>query len=221
MGKYSQFKEIAINLRRKGKTYGDIRKILGMHLPKSTLSLWCALASFSDKELESIALRKEKNIRDGRMKTLMIKQAKRETRFQEIRNRHLYLRERLEEKDVAKISLVMLYLCEGGKSRGSCSFGNSDPRIIQLFLRLMRGCYKIDEDKFRATVQCRADQDTQVLMLYWSEITNIPLRRFYPPQIDKRTVGKPTRKAAYKGVCKIDYFSAATYNELRIIGSLF
>lgn len=56
----------------------------------------------------------------------------------------------MNNKDVKKIALAMLYLGEGGKKqRGSLMFGNSDPVIINLFLRYLRDCYNIDEKKFR------------------------------------------------------------------------
>lgn len=115
----------------------------------------------------------------------------------------------------------MLYLCEGSKRNGgSLCFGNSDPTIIRLFLRLFRICYPVDEGKFRCTVQCRADQDLKQLPLFWSKVTQIPLNQFYRSRVDQRTIGLPTKKVDYKGVCRIDYFSAAIYNELRVVGGL-
>ena len=118
--------------------------------------------------------------------------------------------------------MVILYLCEGSKhNKASPCFGNSNPDIIRLFLKLLRACYPIDERKFRCTVQCRADQDIEALMLFWSKTTLIPIEQSYRPRIDKRTIGVPTKKVDYKGVCRIDYLSTAVYNEVQIIGGLF
>jgi hypothetical protein len=86
--------------------------------------------------------------------------------------------------------------------------------MIRLFVFLMRKCYSVDESKFRVTVQCRADQNPAELAAYWSAVTNIPLAKFYKPQIDPRTIGKPSKKLNYKGVCRIDYLSASVYHEL-------
>lgn len=99
-------------------------------------------------------------------------------------------------------------------------FGNSDPLIIKMFVALMRRCYKLDESKFRVTVQCRADQDTGLLEKFWSEVTQIPVSQFYTAMVDRRTIGKKSRKIDYKGVCRIDYFSSFIDLELKHIAAM-
>lgn len=89
--------------------------------------------------------------------------------------------------------------------------------MIGLFLKLLRQCYEIDEKKFRFTLQCRADQNVKKLEDYWSKVTRIPLSQCFKVQIDPRTIGKPSKKKDYKGVCRIDYFSAHIDTELKII----
>jgi hypothetical protein len=132
-----------------------------------------------------------------------------------------YLKKLLNDKDIAKVCLAILYLGEGSKtSKGSLCLGNSNPNIIRLFLRLLRLSYLIDEKKFRITVQHRADQDSEALKLFWSDVTHIPLTQFYSHKPDKRTFGFPTQKVDYKGVCRIDYLSTAVYNEVQVIGGL-
>jgi phage-related protein len=116
----------------------------------------------------------------------------------------------------------MLYWCEGSKSgKGALTFGNSDPKIIELFLRLLRQVYNIDENKLRCTVQCRYGQNTLELERFWRKITGIPKDKFYPTVIDERTKGKPLKKKNYKGVCRIDCFSANIYHELMTIPKVF
>ena len=127
----------------------------------------------------------------------------------------------LDSPDIAKIVLGVLYLSEGSKTlRGSVTFGNSDPKIISLFLRLFRSSYSLDESKFRCTVQLRADQNIKFLENYWSKITSIPRSQFYKSRVDPRSIGKLTLKKEYKGVCKIDYFSAKLFYELMSIGKV-
>jgi hypothetical protein len=125
------------------------------------------------------------------------------------------MKELIQQRDIAKIALAMLYLGEGSKcTKGSLMFGNSNPGIIRLFLNLLRSCYNIDEKKFRCTLQCRADQNIKKLEKFWSQTTGVPPNQFYQARIDKRTIGKPSKKPDYKGVCRIDYFSADIFNEL-------
>ena len=50
----------------------------------------------------------------------------------------------------------------------------------------------------------------KILVKYYG----IALNLFYEAQVDSRTIGKVLRKINYKGVCRIDYFSADILNEL-------
>src|SRR3989344_718757 len=173
--KFYSLKSKVIKFRKAGKTYGEIIKLAGKNIPKSTLSDWCSKIYLNSKQ-----------------------------------------RKIIKNKDVGKIALSMLYLGEGTKSldRGSLRFGNSDSFIIGLFLNLMRKYYKVDEKKFRCTILCRADQNVVDLEKFWQEITKIPKSQFYKARIDARTIGKPSQKINYRGVCAIDYFSADTFLDL-------
>jgi hypothetical protein len=206
----------AIRLRQKGKTYSDIEKCLGVHIPKATLYYW-----FRGVRLDKVIRNKIKNriqlaLETSRKRSLHIRKIERRKYLQALVEKNLYLTKTLENKDVAKIALAMLFLGEGSKNpkRGSLVFGNSDPRVIALFLRLLRMCYIIDKNKFRCTVQCRADQDIPALEKFWSKTTKIPPQQFYSARVDPRSIGKVSRKPEYRGVCRIDYFSANIFNEL-------
>lgn len=141
---------------------------------------------------------------------------KREKYLHSINARNKHLIKIFQNKDINKIALSMLYLGEGSKGlgRGSLRFGNSDSFVIDLFLNLIRKCYIIDEKKFRCTILCRADQDITKLEKFWQKATKIPKTQFYKTRIDARTIGKPTKKSDYKGVCVIDYFSADIFLDL-------
>jgi hypothetical protein len=152
----------------------------------------------------------------ARASAIITNRNKRQRYFEELRRRNAEFYGSLDSYWIAKIALSMLYLGEGSKGARHChvSFGNSDPEVICLFLVLFRRCYQVEERKFRCTVQCRADQNIAELELFWSDLTHIPSRQFYASRIDARTIGKPTKKKEYKGVCRIDYFSPDTYHDL-------
>lgn len=208
-------------LRAQGKTYAEIKKILALSKPKSTLSCWCRgmkLPKWYSAKIQKI---NQKNLIKARALSVMAKKQLREKLFDELNNKNRYLMRFLNNKDIGKLVLVALYLAEGSKFlRGSIAFGNSDPVIIRLFLKLLRLCYNIDENKFRCALQCRADQDIKTLEVFWSKTTSIPLSQFYKARIDPRTIGKKTKKLEYKGVCRIDYFSAALDKEIKSIINL-
>lgn len=213
---FSRFKDKAKNLRIAGKTYSEINLSLGVVIPKSTLSLWFKELKLPKGLSERLRVNQIVKIEDGRVRALRVNREKRNAYLTRLFEKNKYLADLVEGSDVAKVALATLYLGEGTKNpkRGLLTFGNSDPRVISLFLKLLRKCYRVDEMKFRCTVQCRADQNTRELRRYWRSITKIPYNRFYDTRIDPRTVGKKTRSVGYKGVCRIDYFSSEVFNDI-------
>lgn len=201
-------------MRKSGTTYSEIIKKIGKPIPKSTLSTWFHGTVFSSEHKKIISAAMKRNNPKGLAMALASNKRKHERYLQDVYNRVSHLEKIFKNKEVARISLAVLYLGEGSKTRSSVMFGNSDPKIISLFLRLLRYCYNIDESKFRCTLQCRADQNIKKLERFWSGITKIPSRKFYKARIDARTIGKISKKPEYKGVCRIDYFSADLLNEL-------
>jgi hypothetical protein len=215
---YYDLKPKVITLRKQGKTYGEIRKSLGLSIPKSTLSDWCSSIPLSPEQQELIR-RLMRNASDrGRATAWAVNRARRAQYIEEVKKRVYPCAKQINDKTTAKIALAMLYLGEGAKTvKGFLMFGNSNPSVIGLFLGLLRHCYKINESKFRCTLQCRADQDIKKLEKFWAHITKISPSQFYAARIDPRTVGKPSRNLDYKGVCRIDYFSGDIFMELKQI----
>ncbi|MDD2753221.1 MAG: hypothetical protein PHT44_01265 [Candidatus Portnoybacteria bacterium] len=205
----------AQNLRSKGSTYLEIQELLNTKIPKSTLSYWCRGLDLPMGYQQRIEDYNKFNLKKAQEAALISNKARREIYLKKIDKQNLHLIESLNDKDTVKIALAILYAAEGSKStRSSIMLGNSSPSIINLFLRLLRSCYTIDESKFRCTLQCRADQNIQKLEEFWSDITKIPLTQFYKAQIDPRTIDKPSKKPDYKGVCRIDYFSGEIFLDL-------
>lgn len=220
---FDGLKQRAFFLRKKGRSYGEIRQLLKVPIPKSTLSNWCGKLTLSDSQQRRIRDLIAKGAQKGRATALVVNSLRREKYIQEVRHRIDHLPTQLKNRDTAKIALAMLYLGEGAKTtKGSLMFGNSDPLVIKLFLKLFRRCYKTDGGKFRCTILCRADQHTKQLNKFWSKTTHIPLSQFYQARVDPRTVGRPSKKEDYKGVCRIDYFSGDIFMELKqIINVIF
>lgn len=208
----------AVELRSKGKTYAEIQKEFDVRIPKSTLSNWCSNVRMSNRDQERIAKMSVNNLKKGRQSAL--ERWAQVRKMREITFKHnnvdLFI---TYDTNLAtrKIALAMLYVAEGHKHKSAITFGNSDVDIIRIFLKLLRTVYILDETKFRATVQCRADQNIDELKYFWNKVTKISLSQFSKTQIDKRTIGKPTKRTEYKGVCRIDYYSAYIDKELKYI----
>jgi len=221
ISKFTIYKKEAVRLRKKGFTYGEIKKTLGVTIPKSTLTVWFSglhITLSSQKRLDRVVTAK---LKKAHRAALAANKKNRQKYWDRLENKILHLPKYLKGKDgvdIAKIILAVLYLGEGAKGKNrSFMLGNSDPKVIRLYIELLRKCYPIDESKFRCTLQCRADQDISGLENFWSKVTSIPLNKFYKAKVDPRTIGKKSKKPGYKGVCRIDYFSADIYNEIEKI----
>ncbi len=211
-------------LRSKGKTYGEIQKALNLRIPKSSLSWQCKDVALPREYRERIDRLNLKGLAKGRGIAVEMNKIKREEFANLLLGRNAPIAKNVHTKAAGKIALAMLCLGEASKynpkSRKSFSLGNTDPRIILLFLGLLRQCFPFNLEKVRATVQCRADQNTEVLKSYWQKTTGIPTRLFYKPLIDPRTKGKPTKRPDYHGVLRIDYFDTKVQLELESLADL-
>lgn len=90
----------------------------------------------------------------------------------------------LEER--LKLTGVMLYWCEGWKcSNGHemIDFVNSDPEMIDIFMKFLRTICGIKESKLRVLLYCYANQNTESLIKFWSKITKIPISQFTKPYV--------------------------------------
>lgn len=218
VGKY---RAEVVRLRSKGYTFTEIRNLLKAPIPRSTMSGWCKYVILAKSSRQRIARIVLNNMSVARRKSLVDRSRRRVQFWNALFQNSKRCVAVLSDRRAAKLVLAALFIGEGSKkASSSLVFGNSNVHVIQLFLRLLRDCYIIDETKFRCTVQCRADQDQQRLVLFWSDVTGIPMNQFYRSRVDLRTVGKPSMQQGYKGVCRIDYFSADVYNELRTISSV-
>lgn len=216
----SSLRRRAVKLRKEGGTFLTIQRDLGVSIPKGTLSYWLRLIRLSPaaEQVRKTHLHRFNAHAREQARLAKLRTANEETARLENDNR--YLKKILHEPNTAKLILAMLYACEGGKSirNSKVCFGNSNPGLLALFLRLLRSCYPLDEKKFRCTIQTREDLAAFNPEGYWSHITGIPLTQFYRTRIDARSSGKPSTKKEYRGVCVVDYLSARVLKELLAIG---
>ena len=222
LSQFNTHKNRVTKLRQEGKSYGEIRNILKAKIPKSTLSYWCRSVSLPAEYQKRIQSLVNNGSSKGRLVALEVNKVKRENYLRHLYDRNKYLVKKIDNKNTAKIALAMLFWGEGTKAnKGSLTLGNSSPELIKMFLKLLRHCYSISEDKFTCRVQCRADQNIRSLEIFWARVTGISPKQFRKASVDPRTIGKPSLNKEYKGVCRIDYYSAEIYNELKTICRIF
>ena len=209
-------KALATTKRLEGKTYSDINRELGTNLSKSTLSSWFSRMPLSMASQKKLEINIAKKLEVAQYKGKQVLKKKRKKYLQTLKNKNLYLLKSISTP-VQKIILSTLYLAEGTKGRSCLTLGSSNPKIISLYLSLLKNCFEIDKSKFRIRIQGRADQNPILLEGFWQKVTGVPTKQFYPTYTDQRTRGKKTLKKNYRGVCVVHYFDTSIELELELL----
>lgn len=209
-------KQLAVSYRQKGYTYTEIQHLLNYPIPKTTFTGWFKQIQLSEESRKRIIEKMSQAGKKGRAQAWNTFHQKRQILLTDIHARVNQEISSLQFNNTTeKIILAMLYLAEGGKTQEYIRFANSDPKIIQLFLRIFRKCFQVDENKLRGRVLCRADQNIEELEQFWSNKTGIPTNQFHKESVDKRTIGKDTLRSDYKGVFVVIYSSVPIFLELK------
>jgi len=218
----NKVKEQARSLRSQGKTYSEILKVIKLDIPKSTISGWCSNIELPQWYQNKIDELNKSSLTKAQKMSLVANNAKRERIISEIVKEAKIITKSLKDKNMLKVILAILYLGEGSKwkSHRGLSLGSSDPTIIKLYISLLRLCYGISVKSLRCRISYRADQSINDLQKFWSHVTSIHAKNFYKTIPDPRTVGKPTRKKDYKGVCVITCAGTHIQLELQAIPDL-
>lgn len=195
-------KDKAKRLRKQGNSYGQIIKVL--KVPKSTLHQWIRgtkrPAKFSKldrirwiKEIQPLGAQGNKRKREEII-----------NKINEQTNNEISLIK--INQDIKKAILAMLYWAEGTKVKGVLQFANTDPRLIKLFVDLLRSSYKLDESKFRLRLHLHYYHKVKKIKKYWSKLLNIPLNQFTKTYRKSRSKEKTFRRN-FGGICFVKYNS--------------
>lgn len=209
---YSEdIKETAWKLRKEGKTYNEILKLTS--IPKSTLSAWFGKDMGMPFDRKAL-IQHLANIRPLANK-MRVKQ--RLDDLEEIKSRVgiEVAGYPIDIISVQKTILAMLYWAEGSKHEkiSGLKFTNTDPKMITLFIKLLRSCYKPDETKFYVYLQLHHYHSVGESKKFWSELTNVPISQFHKITIKKRSKNKRFRKN-FMGICSIGHSSSLIRKEL-------
>lgn len=205
-------KNKAIQLRRNGFSLREISERL--KISKSTASLW-----LRDIELSKAA--KERLCKlgvDGRRKGILTNKQKQDADNDiictKIKKEFLGL---VYRKIDYRIACALLYWGEGTKYKANhtVSFINADPEMIRYFLNVFRNSFKIDEKKFRGLIHLHEYHNAEKQLMFWSEITKIPINQFNKSYLKKNT-GK-NKKENYPGCLSIRYSDSKIYRELMFL----
>lgn len=187
-------KQLAIKLRRAGKTYSEI--LAKVPVAKSTLSIWLGEVGLSKKQKQFLTAKKLAAAHrggDARKKqrieraTAIISKAK--TEISSISKRELFL-----------IGII-LYWAEGSKEKehkpGSClQFCNMDPRMIRVFLRWVFEVCKIEKSMIICQVALHENHIHRLeeVKKYWEQVTGLGPENFRRVTFKKNKISPTKRK---------------------------
>ncbi len=192
-------REKALTLRKQGKSYSQIKKILG--LSKSTLSVWLRNYPLSKQRVRELRDWNEQRIEKYR-ETM---RKKRQTRLDRTYDEQKKIILPLTKREFF-IAGLMLYWGEGKKSKSSAlSISNTDPSVIKFFIKWLYDCLSVSKDKIRIELHLYADTNIDKEIKYWSKTLNIPLRQFYRPYIKNTSSQRINHKGAFgHGTCNVE-----------------
>jgi transposase-like protein len=210
-------KERAIELRLLGRSYGDIRKELGIR-SKGTLSVWFKELMLTEEAKKLL----ERNIQYATKRKLLLFNEQRSERIrkenQSARDGGKNLIGNLSRRDLLVVGAA-LYWGEGTKSEGTSSynslaFSNSDPEMIKIFLRFLREILKIPEGKIYASIHMYESMSEIDTRTFWKTCTGL--------DEDKLTVsyqvsraGKSIRKPLPYGTLNIKVHNRLVFNTVK------
>jgi len=105
----------------------------------------------------------------------------------------------ISKKDIELFNLgIGLFLGEGTKkSKFNVVLANSDPNIINLFLKFLRKICRVKEVKIKAWLNVFDDINVKKATEFWSKKTGVPLSKFSKPAIRKSKGGSYKNKSVY------------------------
>lgn len=205
-----KIKQLAQELRKQNYSYKEIAKEL--NIAKSTAHYWLK-DEYSNHEYSSMSQREWLN--KIRKKSILAKKNAKNKKIQiitqKVSSQISSLNLNLETK---RALLASLYWAEGSKTQHSMTFPNTDPKLILMFITLLRDCFQLDEKRLRVNLHLHNYHDEKQSKQYWSDLLKIPLDQFNKTNWKKTpNTGKRYRKN-FQGICVLRYNSVDLQREI-------
>ena len=187
----------ALELRKLGKSYGQIRNELG--ISKSTLSEWLRHYPLTKEQIRQLNYSNESRIEKFRQ-TMLVKRDRRTRGYYEEAKKEIMP---LSKKELL-IAGLFLYWGEGGKSmRSLVSISNTDPAVLKFSLYWMNRALGVSKEKIRILLHLYEDMNREEAIEYWSKTLNMPKSQFVKPYIKKSKRADIDYKGFGHGTCML------------------
>ncbi len=191
-------KNLAIRLRQTGKSYSQIKNLIGVS--KSTLSLWLRKYPLSNERLK--LLRDWSEIR-------IEKYIATRTKSREARKKSIYASQKkliipLSKRDLL-IAGFFLYWGEGSKTpEKTVAVTNTDPSMLRFFIHWIQKIFNVAKKNMRVSIHIYSDMNAKKEIEFWSKNLDISKSQFIKPYIKKSKSFEITRKGGFgHGTCSV------------------
>ncbi|MBN2222319.1 MAG: hypothetical protein JW708_08900 [Vallitaleaceae bacterium] len=183
--------EEARALRKRGFTIPEIERTIGC--PRSSVSRW-----IKNIQIPALTLRKmQKRVQNRRIAHHSDQRGKPK---EYLRKPSFNLKAKLTlEEQRLKDAFLMLYYGEGAKSSWSVMICNTDPKIIQLSLKVLRQIYRVNEKRLRCQIAILDIHNEEEKKDYWRKLTSI--NKFHKTIVKKYKAQR--HKSNYNGTAYV------------------
>lgn len=190
--------EKALALRKQGKSYSQIKKILG--ISKSTLSYWLREYPLSKKRIRELRDWNEQRIEKYR-ETMRRKREKRLEQFYKEQKKLIFPFTKRE----LFLAGLFLYWGEGSKCQPTMlSISNTDPSAIKFYIVWLTKSLKVPRKKLKVQLHLYKDMDIKKELQFWTTILGIPYEQFTKPYIKKSFSKRINHKGGFgHGTCNV------------------
>jgi hypothetical protein len=208
-------RDLAIKMRREGLSYREI--LQQIPVSKSSLSLWLRSVQLAKRQRQILTAKRYAAVLKGG-------QTRRRMRLQATEVALAYGRNQIQslsEKEKLLIG-VALYWAEGSKQKerlvsAPVSFGNSDPRMANLFIRWLREVVGCSLDAIRLGIYLHTSHAHRVVEVrrYWIKQLKVPVREIpiYFKKGNPKTKRYNTAKSYY-GLIRISVLRSTQLNRI-------
>ncbi len=189
-------------------------------IPRSTLSGWFKHIELTEEQRTSLMQNSHDGWEQARKHAIQTHKEQKALRLLKAKQEALEVLDNIPITSATlDLAFSMLYLGEGSKN-GTTSLASSDPKILNFVLFVLNKNYGVSRGMVKCELHLRADQNSDAMKAYWSDVLRVPIDRFRKSYFDQRSAGRPTYDH-YKGVCVLYCGTVAIQRKLVYLYTLF
>ena len=211
---HHELKQEAIRLRVDEEwSYNAIRQKLGVS--KSTLHQWLKHFPLSRERIYELR-RANWTKNQAKIELRLITMAEKKEQKKKLAYEKYTLRFASLSHESLFAAGLMLYLAEGAKTDDySISIANTNPRVIQFFIRWLGIFFDVPKEKFRAELHLYPTMDIPKEVLFWKTELGFEDYQFYKTQVRKLQKSSFSYRESFRhGTCGLSFCSVEKKTEI-------